>query len=183
MITRTAALLGLALLPALPAAAQDDFDLDALLAQIPVVAGMLLDDPERDNRFGGALAACMIGATDPQAAIGALEAAGWNPMEGADGTLGFDFDGTFAETVTVALEPGFCMVESTSYGTAEALQILVLMAEALEIPRFELSPGSAGECAYAEMALGISAQLSGEGNDPACTSETGSAIRFAIVDI
>lgn len=176
-----AAALALAL-TALPAAAQDA-ELDALLALIPEVAQQLLADPDRDNRLGGALAACMIGVTDPQVAIAALEAAGWNPLEGIEGTLSFDLDGTFAETVTVALDPGFCMVETTSYGTADTVDVLRIVSEALEIPGFDLIGTGAGECPYAELGIGVAASISGPGNDPACTSDTAATVRFTIADI
>jgi hypothetical protein len=178
---RTTVLFSVALaLAPLTAAAED---VDAMLGSLPPLAAALLQDEAREAQAAGLIAACMIGATDPEIAIATLEEAGWNPLEGADDTLGFDRDGSFASVLTVSLTPGFCMVETDWQGTEDALATLLGTLDGMGWPVGDIADDGTGGCPYVDLRIGVLAQISSAGNDPTCTSATVSAIRFTIADI
>ena len=146
-----------ALLIAQPAFALD-VDLAALLANPDSV-------PE------AALAACDLGVTDPTAADSALTAAGWQKSEGeGEGTWAYTMGDTY---IMMWADPGFCMVDDASLTTAEMWDAL----HALGLHVLPVSQDADG-CDTADMGGGVTATLNGPGNDPACTSNDGSAMRF-----
>lgn len=158
-------------------------DLDAFIASLPALSAELLKGTTREEHAAGLIAACMIGVTDPETAIATLEEAGWNPLEGANDMLGFDLDGTFASVLTLALTPGFCMVETDWQGTEDALATLLGTLDGMGWPAGDIGDDGAGGCPYVDLRIGVLAQISPAGDDPACTSDANSAIRFTIADI
>ncbi len=122
----------------------------------------------------GAIAACIVGVTDPAAASDALTAAGWTKAEGeSEGTWGFDLGDKAPTWIMMWETPGFCMVDEPSLTTAE-------MWDALHAISYHSLPVgiSADGCETADLGDGVIATLSGPGNDPACTSQDGSTLRF-----
>lgn len=118
-----------------------------------------------------AVVACQIGASDPDAADKSLTEAGFVRTEDegswnyAQGTL----------TIMMWTVPGFCMVEDSESGTeAMAANFLNYLSEPPQI-----GADSQG-CTTYLLANGVLATLSGPGNDPQCTSDTGAALRFSL---
>jgi len=143
---------------ALPARAEMAFKAEDLLAA-------------RETALAGAMIACATGVTDPAAADKALTGAGWTKTEGeGDGTWDYA-----SETLGVMMwdTPGFCMVSDTEAGTQTfADDFLGLSNTPPDIGT------DADGCTTYTLEGGIVATLSGPGQDPQCTSDTGAALRF-----
>ena len=156
-MTRLAFILSLL---ALPAQAEMAFKAEDLLAG-------------RETAQAGALVACALGATDPDAADAAFTGAGWTKTED-EGSWEYA-----SEPLTVMMwtVPGFCMLEDAEAGTdAMATTFLGLSNDAPAI-----GTDSDG-CTTYTLDTGVTATLTGPGNDPQCTSDTGSAMRFSLPD-
>ncbi len=145
-------------LTALPAAAEMAFKPEALLGA-------------RETAQAGALLACDLGVRDPDAADAVLTGAGWTKTE-EEGSWSY-----VSENLTVMMwtVPGFCMVEDSEAGT-EALGTTFLGLA--NVPP-DMATDAEGCTTYA-LDGGATATLTGPGNDPACTSETGAAMRFSL---
>jgi hypothetical protein len=129
----------------------------------------LLADP--DTVPEAAIAACDLGVNDPDRAVALLNTAGWAFDDAfGEGIVGFTRDDTGLILATV---PGFCMVEDKSLSSAELWDAL----NALGLHALPVSTDAQG-CDVADMGGGVAATLTGPGNDPACTSDTESALRF-----
>jgi hypothetical protein len=156
-LSTTALLLATLAVTALPALALD-VDLEALLADPDTV-------PE------AAIAACDIGVNDPDRTMAALTRASWAFEDSAgEGIVGFTRNDT---TVFLATIAGFCMVEDKGLSTAEMWDAL----HALGLHALPVSNDAAG-CDVADMGGGVTATLTGPGNDPVCTSQTGAVLQF-----
>jgi hypothetical protein len=137
------------------------------LAEMAFVADELLANP--DTALAGALVACATGVTDPDAADAAFLAAGWEKMEG-EGSWDYAHENL---TVMMWTVPGFCMVDAPDTSTdAMAETFLGLSGN----PPDETT--DADGCRAFLLDDTITATLNGPGNDPACTSDTGAAMRF-----
>lgn len=147
----------LATILATPAAALD-IDLAALLANPDAL-------PE------AALAACATGVNDPDAADAALLAAGWEKTE-LEGSWEYASETTFVMMWTV---PGFCMAEVASLRTVEFSDALMALG-AHTLPTTFNTDG----CEVFDMGNGVTATLSGPGQDPVCTSDDGATMRFEL---
>jgi hypothetical protein len=155
--TTTALLLATFAVTARPALALD-VDLETLLADPDTV-------PE------AAIAACDIGVNNPDRTMAALTQAGWAFDDGfGEGVVGFTRNDTSVIFATVS---GFCMVEDKGLSTAEMWDAL----HALGLHALPVSNDAAG-CDVADMGGGVTATLTGPGNDPVCTSQTGAALQF-----
>lgn len=144
--------------------AQPAFALDVDLAA-------LLANP--DSIPQAALAACDLGVNDPAAADAALTAAGWQKSEGeGEGTWAYSMADSY---IMMWADPGFCMVDDPSLTTAEMWDAL----NALGLHALPVSQDADG-CDTADMGGGVTATLSGPGQDPICTSNDGAAIRFQL---
>jgi hypothetical protein len=138
-------------------------------AEEPVATDVLLANPETELQ--GALAACTEAVRDPVAAQALLTEAGFEPGEGYEGTTELTKGNIY---VMMWDEPGFCMVEDLTTNT-EAMEdtFFANIYRAVESETDE-----AGCMVYL---LGdIRATLSGPGQDPVCTSDTGAALRFEL---
>lgn len=122
--------------------------------------------------------ACMAAAGDPGAISAAFSASGWtvdpNTDEGLISFLPTDDDQTFAFIADTGV---FCHVESLNIGSAALAKIL---AATLKSEGWETAePGKdADGCTLIDLGDSITATLTSGGNDPTCTSETDSAVRF-----
>lgn len=125
-----------------------------------------------------AIAACALGVTNPKAASDALTEAGWTRGEGeGEGTWGFDLGDRAATSIMMWDQPGFCMVDEPTLTTAE-------MWDALHAITYHSLPSgiSADGCEVADFGGGVIATVSGPGNDPSCTLQSGSTLRFELTN-
>lgn len=140
-------------------------------AEMAFAAADLLAAPE--TALGGAIIACAEGAVDPAAADAAFTGAGWDKVPGeGDGTWEYAQGETWA---MIWDQPGFCMVADEGIGTADMETTLLGLSN--EAP---VIGTDADGCTTYDFGAGLSATLTGPGNDPACTSQTGSALRFQL---
>jgi hypothetical protein len=151
------AAVGLTFVLATPATALD-VDLAALLANPDAL-------PE------AALAACATGVINPDTADAALLAAGWEKTEG-EGSWDYTSENTFIMMWAV---PGFCMAEVSSLRTVEFSDALMALG-AHTIPTTINAEG----CEVFEIGAGVTATLSGPGQDSLCTSDDGATMRFEL---
>jgi hypothetical protein len=123
---------------------------------------------------------CMAAAGDAGAISAAFVAAGWTREEGGEEGL-IDFSAPVASNdqafAFIADDGSFCHVESLNIGSAALAKIL---ATTLKSEGWETAePGKdADGCTLIDLGDSITATLTSGGNDPTCTSETDSAVRF-----
>lgn len=120
---------------------------------------------------GVAVVTCQVGVTDPDTADQALVEAGFAKTE-EEGSWNYASENL---TVMMWTVPGFCMVEDSESGTeAMAANFLAYLSEPPQIGT------DADGCTTYTLDDGVIATLSGPGNDPQCTSDTGAALRFSL---
>lgn len=127
--------------------------------------------PNRDTALSGALVACATGVTDPDAADAAFIGAGWDKFED-EGSWSYMSGDT---TVMMWTVPGFCMVEDAATGTDAMADTFFGLSN---VPPDEST--DADGCRTFLVDGSITVTLTGPGNDPACASDTGAALRFAL---
>lgn len=132
-------------------------------------ADELLANP--DTALAGALVACAAGVTDPDAADAAFLAAGWDKMEG-EGSWDYAHENL---TVMMWTVPGFCMVDAPGISTQAMADTFLGLSNS---PPDEIT--DADGCRAFLLDDTITVTLNGPGNDPACTSDIGAALRFAL---
>ncbi len=145
-------------LAALPAFAEDAASPEALAAA-------------RNSDQGIAIAACRTGATDPDAADQALVKAGFQKTED-EGSWQYT-----SATLTVMMwtVPGFCMIEDSETGTKAMAAALLALSDT------PLKAGTDGDgCTTYRLDGDVTGTLTGPGQDPECTSETGATLRFSL---
>ncbi|MFE3836854.1 hypothetical protein [Pseudogemmobacter sonorensis] len=130
-----------------------------------------------EARLRAAYATCLLHGGGAQGATPAFAAAGWQVWEDADG--GFAEFGVEGEDHygMAWLDGGFCMVATGENGTgsARAEELLREVLARTGAP-FELRK-TAEQCRT--LVIGeIEAEITGDGNDPACQADDSSAIRF-----
>ncbi len=140
----------------------------------PALVASLLTAPGAEARVAGAIGACLHGATDPAAAIAALDAAGWEPSGLApEGSAGFDAEGA---SVVVDHVPGHCVVEAAMDAPA-LLTALRQVLDRADLPQAVPVAGLA-RCPAYDLQNGLLAELTAAGDGRACTGPTGAALRF-----
>lgn len=146
----------------------------ALLAPLPALAV----DADPSNQLIEGYVACAMGEGLPDKTVTALGLYGWTSEEDAGmGVVNFRpgvGEDTFAY---MSLTPDFCHVESTSIGTARALELMgyVDMSGQVSVDATETD---ANGCTTLTLSNGVVAVVTSGGNDPVCTSETDSGVRF-----
>ncbi len=158
-------------MPRLPTLALAFLPLPAF-AEMAFKASDLLPNP--DTALAGALVACATGVTDPDAADAAFANAGWERLED-EGSWSF---ASGPVTVMMWTVPGFCMVEDSSIGTDAMADAFLGLSN---VPPDQST--DAQGCRTYLLTPEITVSLNGPGNDPACTSDTGAAMRFALPNI
>ncbi|QYK42609.1 MAG: hypothetical protein KF887_05735 [Paracoccaceae bacterium] len=144
----------------------------------PAVIVELLRDETPEARLAGAILACAEIVYDPAIAEGLFIDGAWEAADAEfEGTAEYWTDGLWAMHWH---EPGFCMVETDAMGTEAALGVILAATE--DWPGMQILGTDGEECAVIDLGQGTLLQLTGEGQDPACTSETGAALRFTIGD-
>jgi hypothetical protein len=145
-------------LTALPASAEMAFKAEDLLGA-------------RETALAGAMLACDLGVRDPDAADAVLTGAGWERMEG-EGSWEYGSENIFIMMWTV---PGFCMIEDSEAGTTTFNDTFLSLSDTPP----ETATDADG-CTTYTLDGGVIATLSGPGQDPVCTSDTGAALRFSL---
>lgn len=145
------------LLLALPAQAEMAFAPQDLLAA-------------RETAQAGAMLACDLGVRDPDAADKVLTDAGWEKTED-EGSWNYANENL---TVMMWTVPGFCMVEDAEASTDDMANTFLGLSN--DVP--DIGTDDQGCTTYTYD--GVTATLTGPGNDPQCTSDTGAALRFSL---
>lgn len=120
---------------------------------------------------------CFMGRGDPDVVAPNLGLYGWTHGEAEDGVaiaLPGVGDGSF---VLMATDASFCHVESLKLGTDAAAQTLTLALQGASVTLPDAQTDAMG-CALYDLGPGITATLTSGGNDPTCTSDTSSIVRF-----
>lgn len=144
-----------------------------LLTPLPLFA----QDADPANQLLEGYVACAMGEGVPDKTVTPLGLYGWTHEE--DTEMGMvNFQPGIGETTLayMSLTPGYCHVESTTLGTARALELFnYISASGVTIDGTETSPDG---CTTVTLSNGISAVITSGGNDPVCTSDTDSGVRF-----
>jgi hypothetical protein len=145
-----------------------------LLAPLPGLA----QDADPSNQLIEGYVACAMGEGLPDKTVTTLGLYGWTHEEDAEmGVANFQ-PGVGTETFAyMSLTPGYCHVESTSLGTARALELLGYLSFSGQVSLDTTETDDNG-CTTATLSNGIVAVITSGGNDPVCTSETDSGVRF-----
>jgi hypothetical protein len=145
-----------------------------LLAPLPALA----QDADPSNQLIEGYTACALGEGLPDKTVTALGFYGWTHAEDPEmGVVSFR-PGVGEDTFAfMSLTPGYCHVESTSLGTARALELLGYLSFSGQVS-LEASETDENGCAIATLSNGVVAAITSGGNDPVCTSETDSGVRF-----
>jgi hypothetical protein len=146
----------------------------ALLAPLPALA----QDADPSNQMIEGFGACALGEGIADKTLPPLGLYGWtheaDPEQGlADFRPGVGED-TFGY---MSLTPDFCHIESTSLGTARALELLGYLSFSGQVS-VESTETDAYGCSIVTLSNGVTAAVTSGGNDPVCTSEQNSGVRF-----
>ncbi len=138
-------------------------------AMLRVIAGgMVMGDQPLLRGY----AWCMLGNGNPDELRGLLTEAGF--AEDHDGEMGVTYytssDMPFG--ITTYMDGEICDVTSETVGTTEALGALVVIAGTVGFGTLS------GDCETMLLAGTVRTELTSSGNDPVCTSETSSNVRF-----
>ena len=146
----------------------------ALLAPLPAFA----QDADPSNQLIEGYGACALGEGVAEKTVSPLGLYGWTHEEDSEmGVVNFQ-PGVGTDTFAyMSLTPGYCHVESTSLGTARALEILGYLSFSGQVS-VESTETDANGCTTATLSNGVVAVVTSGGNDPVCTSETDSGVRF-----
>jgi hypothetical protein len=149
-----------------------------LLFGLAAPLSALAQDADPSNQLIEGYTACAMGEGLPDKTLTALGLYGWTHEEDTEmGVANFQpgvGEDTFAY---MSLTPGYCHVESTSLGTARALELLGYLSFSGKIS-LETSEIDENGCTTAMLSNGVAAVITSGGNDPVCASETDSGVRF-----
>lgn len=146
----------------------------ALLAPLPAVA----QDADPSNQLIEGYVACAMGEGLPDKTVATLGLYGWTHEDDTEmGVVNFQ-PGVGTETFAyMSLVPGYCHVESTKLGTARALQLMGYMSYSGQVS-LDTTETDENGCTTVTLSNGVVAVITSGGNDPVCTSETDSGVRF-----
>ena len=149
----------------------------ALLLALSATAA-LAQDADPSNQLIEGYVACAMGEGLPDKTVTALGLYGWTHEEDTEmGVVNFQ-PGVGEETFAyMSLTPGYCHVESTKLGTARALELLGYLSFSGQVSLDSTETDENG-CTTATLSNGVTAVITSGGNDPVCTSETDSGVRF-----
>jgi len=124
-------------------------------------------DADPGTRLAALITGCSAAVTDPTAVTAMLTAANWTRADEFDGTAAFQ---TASTDIMFWQEPGFCMVSVTDFNTETITA---------QLAKLEITPSGQDADGCAQFTVqGLTAILTGGGNDPACTSTTEAVLRF-----
>jgi hypothetical protein len=146
----------------------------ALLAPLPALA----QDADPSNQLIEGYVACAVGEGLPEKTVTALGLYGWTSEEDtAMGVVNFQ-PGIGRDTFAyMSLTPGYCHIESTSIGTARALALMGYLGMSGQVS-VDATETDADGCTTLTLSNGVVAVITSGGNDPVCTSDTDSGVRF-----
>jgi hypothetical protein len=137
----------------------------------------LAQDADPSNQLIEGYVACAMGEGLPDMTVAQLGLYGWTHEEDPDmGIVNFQpgvGEDTFAY---MSLTPDFCHVESTSLGTARAVELLGYLSFANI--NLDATETDADGCTKVTLSNGVTAIITSGGNDPVCSSDTDSGVRF-----
>ena len=138
----------------------------------------LAQDADPSNQLIEGYVACAMGEGLPDKTVTTLGLYGWTHAEDAEmGVVNFQpgiGEDTFAY---MSLTPGYCHVESTSLGTARALELLGYLSFSGQVS-LDATETDENGCVTATLSNGVVAVITSGGNGPVCTSDTDSGVRF-----
>lgn len=145
-----------------------------LLAPLPALA----QDADPSNQLIEGYTACALGEGLPDKTVTTLGLYGWTHEEDTEmGLVNFK-PGVGSDTFAyMSLTPGYCHVESTSLGTARALEVMGYLSYSGQVS-LDGTETDANGCTTVTLSNGIVAVITSGGNDPVCTSDTDSGVRF-----
>ncbi|WP_374644650.1 hypothetical protein [Tabrizicola sp.] len=145
-----------------------------LLAPLPTLA----QDADPSNQLIEGYTACALGEGLADKTVTALGLYGWTSQEDTEmGVVNFQ-PGVGKDTFAyMSPTPGYCHVESTSLGTARALELLGYLSFSGQVS-VDTTETDENGCTTATLSNGVVAVITSGGNDPVCTSETDSGVRF-----
>lgn len=149
------------------------FGLSALLLAAPALA----QDADPVNQLVEGYLTCFMGHGDPEVVAPNLGLYGWTHEPAEDGIIIAMPGAGDASFVLIADDASFCHVESLKLGTDKAAEVLALAMPAAGAVLPEPSTDDDG-CAVYDFGNGTIATLTSGGNDPTCTSDTDSGVRF-----
>lgn len=121
--------------------------------------------------------ACYMGHGAPDTVAPNLGLYGWTHEAGEDG-ITTALPGIGGDSfVLIANDASFCHVESMTLGTTKAAEVLAVALQGANVTLPERTTGPDG-CATYDLGDGVTATLTSGGNDPTCTSDTDSGVRF-----
>lgn len=124
-------------------------------------------DADPGTRVAALLTGCAQAVSDPTGVTTVLTSAKWTRADEFEGTIGFE---TTSTAMMFWQDPGFCMVSVTDFNT----ETLTAQLAKLGLPP---TGQDADGCAQFTVE-GMTATLTGGGNDPACTSTSEAVLRF-----
>jgi len=138
---------------------------------------VLAQDADPANQLVEGYVVCIMAKGDAEVATANLGLYGWTHEEAEDG-LQVALPGVGGDTfVLMANDGSFCQVESMTLGTDKAAETL-----GFALPGAGISDPVTGTdemgCTTMDLGNGLTATLTSGGNDPTCTSDTDSAVRF-----
>jgi hypothetical protein len=146
----------------------------ALLAPLPALA----QDADPSNQLIEGFGACALGEGVADKTVTPLGLYGWTHEEDAEMSLVNFQPGVGTDTFAyMSLTPDFCHVESTSLGTARALELLGYLSFSGQVS-VDSTETDADGCSIVALSNGVVAAVTSGGNDPVCTSEQNSGVRF-----
>lgn len=146
----------------------------ALLAPLPALA----QDADPSNQMIEGFGACALGEGIVDKTLPPLGLYGWTHEEDTEQGLANFRPGVGQDTFGyMSLTPDFCHIESTSLGTARALELMGYLSYSGQVSIAETETDENG-CAIVTLSNGVVAAITSGGNDPTCTSDKNSGVRF-----
>jgi hypothetical protein len=146
----------------------------ALIAPLPALA----QDADPSNQLIEGFGACALGEGLPDKTVATLGLYGWTHEEDAEQGLVNFRPGVGTDTFAFMTQtPDYCHVESATLGTARALELLGYLSYSGQVSLDTTETDDNG-CAIVTLSNGVVATVTAGKDDPTCTSETTSGVRF-----
>ena len=136
-------------------------------------------DASPDGQLIEGYLACALGGGDWNVTVPMLSLYGWTSTEDAETEVVSFEPGTGNATFAyMSQTPGYCHVESTVLGTGKAAEVLDLAVSGSGQIMVEGRETSPDGCETFVLSNGVVAVITSGGNDPVCTSDANSGVRF-----
>jgi len=151
----------------------------AALLCVALAAPAFAQDERPPYQLLEGIEACLMGAGAVDATSEILTAAGWTVEPQSEmGTVDF-LPGVGADTFAFMSDTGeFCHVESMVMGTNEAAGMLELFLAENGLTVTATGTSDFLGCPTQTLSNGITVEITSAGNDPVCTADTTSGLRF-----